>query len=208
MWCPRAETSNTPRPGPPEHVIVLEAGATFRAVHPLSGQQLDHLRAARPTTLPSPGTGCRPPAATLPKLEAGGGSAEKPRTGAHFRLVGLEIRPSPGPRRQPVTLGSNEDSLTPSGPHHDRALLPPGDPVKGTDGAPPQLAGHEGGLYLSDFRRWARLRRSRAERSWALPDREQHLEGAGTSPSAVRPPHQGPGHGRSHPTEPAAKPLA
>ncbi|MFI5007078.1 MAG: hypothetical protein ACHQKZ_06535 [Solirubrobacterales bacterium] len=146
----------------PNDVIVLEAGATFRGPFTLPRKPgsgwITVQGSASDDALPAAGTRMSPSyASTLPKLEAADGAVLTAARGAHhFRLVGLEIRPSPGARLvNLVILGSNEDSLD-ALPEHitiERCYLH-GDPVKGTRRGV-ALNSRETAIvdsYLSDFK--------------------------------------------------------
>jgi hypothetical protein len=171
--------------------IVLEAGATFSGPFTLprkSGSGWITVRGSAPDeALPGPGARMAPSYSdTLPKLESGGDSVLTAAKGAHhFRLVGLEIRPSPGTRVvNLVTLGANEDSLDalPDYITIERCYLH-GDPVKGTRRGIALNSRHTVIVdsYLSDFKEVGAD--SQAICGWNGPGPFQiennYLEGAG-----------------------------
>jgi hypothetical protein len=175
----------------PGDVVTLEAGATFRGPFTLRlkpGHEWITIRtSASDAALPPPGTRVAPAhAALMPKLEAGSGSVITTAPGAHhYRLIGLEIKPSNGVFLYNLVLLGGDETTAERLPHHvifDRCYLH-GDPRKGTRRGIALNASFAGVVdsYLADFKEAGAD--SQALAGWNGPGPfaivNNHLEGAG-----------------------------
>jgi len=174
----------------PGDVITLEPGAVYKGPFTLpkkSGSGWIVIRTAGDRGIAQPGTRIDPgQAGGLARLVAGSGSVVKTAPGAHhYRLVGLEIKPTDGTfLYNLVEIGSAETSMEDI-PHHviiDRCLIH-GDPGKGTRRGVALNAAHGAVIdsYVADIKEVGAD--SQAIAGWNGPGplkiANNYLEGAG-----------------------------
>jgi len=124
----------------PGDVITLQEGAVYRGPFTLPAKEgsgwIIVRTGAGNNDLPPPGRRVDPSfARVMPKLESASGAVIRTAPGAHhYRLVGLEIRPSSGAFLYGLVVLGNDEVSADRLPHHivvDRCYLH-GDPLKGT----------------------------------------------------------------------------
>jgi hypothetical protein len=124
----------------PGDVISLDVTATYEGPFMLprkTGEGWIIIRGGTPNGVPPPGVRVKPSQSTaMPRLRASGGPVVTTARGAHhYRLVGLDIAPTPNTFiHDLVELGSGRESSEADLPHHliiDRCYIH-GDPIKGS----------------------------------------------------------------------------
>jgi cellulose synthase/poly-beta-1,6-N-acetylglucosamine synthase-like glycosyltransferase len=141
--------------------ITLDAGAVYEGPFRLprkEGDQWIVIASAAESQLPPRGQRVGPShAAKMPKLVASGDAVVEAMPGAHhYRLVGLEIAPSPGVYVNTIVLLGDREKTADSQPHHlivERSYLH-GDPKKGSRRGVALNSRHTAVIdsHLSDFK--------------------------------------------------------